>query len=80
MAFSDVSLFTYMNQSDAPLAPTRGHLIDHYALRVSDLDAWITKLRRENIAFLEQLHQVGPYRAIMIEGPSREAVEILEIP
>lgn len=80
MAFSDVSLFTYMNQSDTPLAPTRGHLMDHYGLRVADLDAWLAKLRRENITFLEPLHQVGPYRAIMIEGPSREAIELLEIP
>ena len=80
MAFSDVSLFTYMNQSDTPLAPTRGHLMDHYGLRVADLDAWLAKLRRENITFLEPLHQVGPYRAIMIEGPSHEAIELLEIP
>ena len=45
MAFSDVSLFAYMNQTDTPLASTRGHLMDHYGLRVADLDAWIAKLR-----------------------------------
>ena len=53
MAFSDVSLFAYMNQTDTPLASPRGHLIDHYGLRVADLDAWIAKLRAEGVTFLE---------------------------
>jgi hypothetical protein len=79
MAFSDVSLFTYMNQTATPLASTRGHLMDHFALRVADLDAWVAKLRGENVRFLEQPYKVGDYRAVMIEGPSREAIELIEI-
>lgn len=79
MAFSDVALFTYMNQTDTPLASTRGHLMDHFALRVTDLDAWTAKLRTENVRFLEQPYSVGEYRAVMIEGPSREAIELIEI-
>lgn len=78
MAFSDVSLYTYMNQGATPLASTRGHLMDHYALSVPNLDAWVTKLRAANVTFLEPLHPVGESRAVMIEGPSREAIEILE--
>ena len=78
-AFSDVSLYMYMNQSDRPLAATRGHLIDHFGLRVADLDAWISKLREENVAVLEPAYLVGANRAVMIEGPSREAIEIIEI-
>jgi hypothetical protein len=79
MAFSDVSLFAYMNQTDKPLAPTLGHLVDHYALSVANLDAWVAKLRAENVTFLEQPYKVGDYRAVMIEGPSREAIELIEI-
>jgi hypothetical protein len=31
------------------------------------------------VTFLEQPYKVGDYRAVMIEGPSREAIEIIEI-
>ena len=79
MAFSDVSLYAYMNQSATPLAPTRGHLMDHFALSVASLDSWIAKLRAENVTFLEPPYRVGEYRAVMIEGPSREAIELIEI-
>ena len=79
MAFSNVSLYAYMNQSDAPLATTRGHLMDHFALNVASLDPWIAKLRAEGVTFLEPPYKVGEYRAVMIEGPSREAIELIEI-
>ena len=77
--FDDVALFWYMNQSSTPAVSTRGHLIDHIALSVANLDAWIAKLRAEKVAFLEPPYSVGGHRAVMIEGPSREAIEILEI-
>ena len=79
MAFSDVSLFAYMNQGDTPLASTRGQLIDHFGLAVADLDAWIAKLRGEGVTFLEPPYLLGTYRAVLIEGPSREAIELVEI-
>jgi catechol 2,3-dioxygenase-like lactoylglutathione lyase family enzyme len=77
--FGDVSFFWYMNQGTAPAVSPRGQLMDHVALGVPDLDAWIAKLRGENVTFLEPPYQVGPHRAIMIEGPSREAIEIVEV-
>ena len=77
--FGDVSIFWYMNQGDTPAGPTRGHLMDHMALSVPDLDAWITKLRAEGVTVLEQPYKVGDYRAVMIEGPSREAIELIEL-
>lgn len=76
--FGDVSLFWYMNQTGTPAVSTRGHLMDHIALGVADLDAWIAKLRAENVTFLEQPYSVGEQSAIMIEGPSREAIELIE--
>jgi catechol 2,3-dioxygenase-like lactoylglutathione lyase family enzyme len=78
--FGDVSLFWYMNQGAMPAAPTRGHLIDHFAISVADLDAWIAKLRAEHVTFLEQPYTIGGLRAVMIEGPSREAIELVETP
>jgi catechol 2,3-dioxygenase-like lactoylglutathione lyase family enzyme len=77
--FGDVALNWYMRQTDKPLASTRGRLIDHVGLSVTDLDAWITKLRNEGVRFLEQPYRLGDTRAIMIEGPSHEAIELVEI-
>lgn len=77
--FGDVSFFWYMNQSDTPAASTRGQLMDHVALSVSDLDAWVGELRAAKITFLEPPYTVGSLRAVMIEGPSREAIELIEV-
>jgi hypothetical protein len=78
--FSDVFLRWYMNQEEAPLAPMRGGVVDHFALSVADLDAWIAKLRSENVTFLEaRPYKFGDTRAVMIEGPSKEAIELVEI-
>jgi len=77
--FGDVSLYFYMNQGATPAGPTRGHLMDHFAVGVADLDAWIAKLKSENVTFLEQAYTIGGLRAVMIEGPSKEAIEIVEV-
>ena len=79
VSFDDVSLNWYMNPGNGPLASTRGHLADHIALSVTDLDAWISRLKSEGITFLEQPYRLGDTRAVMIEGPSREALELVEI-
>jgi len=77
--FDDVALNWYERQGDQPLVSTRGHLADHIALSVSNLDAWISKLRKEGVKFLEQPYKLGETRAVMIEGPSREALELVEV-
>jgi 4-hydroxyphenylpyruvate dioxygenase-like putative hemolysin len=74
-----VALPWYARQDDRPLAPSRGHLYDHIALGVAGLDAWVAKLRGEGVTFLEPPCRLGDTRAIMIEGPSREAIELVEI-
>ena len=79
VTFGDVALSWYPRQSDDPLAGTRGHLVDHIGLGVEDLDAWIEKLRREDVKFLEEPYAFGATRAVMIEGPSREALELVEV-
>jgi catechol 2,3-dioxygenase-like lactoylglutathione lyase family enzyme len=77
--FDDVALNWYARQGNQELVGTRGHLADHIALSVSNLDGWITKLRKEGVKFLEQPYKFGDTRAVMIEGPSREALELVEI-
>jgi catechol 2,3-dioxygenase-like lactoylglutathione lyase family enzyme len=77
--FSDVALMWYPKQSDAPLAGTRGNIVDHIGLGVSDLDAWAAKLRSEGVRFLEEPYALGDTRAFLIEGPSREALELVEV-
>jgi catechol 2,3-dioxygenase-like lactoylglutathione lyase family enzyme len=79
LTFGDVSMGGYINQGDKPLVSTRGHLADHVGLSVSNLDAWIGKLRGEGVTFLEQPYKLGDTRAVMIEGPSKEALELVEV-
>jgi catechol 2,3-dioxygenase-like lactoylglutathione lyase family enzyme len=79
VVFGDVALPWYMRQGNQPLVSSRGHLYDHIALSVADLDAWVTKLRREGVTFLEEPYTLGDTRAVMIEGPSREALELVEV-
>jgi catechol 2,3-dioxygenase-like lactoylglutathione lyase family enzyme len=77
--FGDVMLTWYMRQGDTPLADTRGQLYDHIAFSVADLDAWVAKLRAEGVTFLREPYTLGATRGVMIEGPSREALELVEI-
>jgi len=79
VVFGDVALLWYMRQGDRPLVSTRGHLSDHIALSVADLDAWVAKLRSEGVRFLEEPYALGDTRAVMIEGPSHETLELVEI-
>ena len=96
VTFDDVSLLWYANPSSKPLAPTRGHLADHIALSVANLDAWVAKLRAAGMKFLGQpqsvgngttiqidgapvAQQLGGSRTVMIEGPSKEMIELVEV-
>jgi len=79
VVFGDVGFFSYMRQGPEPLVGTRGQLYDHIGLSVRDLDAWVAKLRGEGVRFLEEPYKLGDTRAVMIEGPSREALELVEV-
>jgi hypothetical protein len=72
-ASMDVALNWYARQGDRPLVSTRGHVAD----RVANLDAWIAKLRNEGVRFLEQPYKFGDTRAVVIEGPSHRALELI---
>jgi len=79
LTFGDVSMGGYMNNANQPLVSTRGHLADHIGLSVKNLDAWVAKLKAENVTFLEQPYTLGDTRAVMIQGPSKEALELVEV-
>jgi hypothetical protein len=78
VSFGDVAMNWYPNQGSRPLASSTGRLIDHVGLSVSDLNAWIGKLKSEGVTFLRQSYKIGETRAMMIEGPSHEAIELVE--
>ena len=69
VVFGDVAFLWYMRQGDEPLVSRRGHVYDHIGLSVTDLDAWVTKLRGEGVTFLAEPYQLGDTRAVMIERP-----------
>lgn len=78
--FDQVALNWYANPGTRPLAGSRGQVYDHIALSVSSLNPWITKLKAEKVKFLiKHPYMLGESRAIMIEGPSREAIELVEV-
>jgi hypothetical protein len=79
VAFGDVALSWYPPQSDERFASTRGRLVDHMGLGVDDLDAWIAKLRSEDVEIVEGPYAFGDTRAVMIEGPGREAIELVQV-
>jgi catechol 2,3-dioxygenase-like lactoylglutathione lyase family enzyme len=79
VVFGDVAMNWYMRQGDRPLVGTRGHLMDHVALSVADLDAWVAKLRGEGVRLLGNPYALGEMRAVLVEGPSHEAIELVEV-
>ena len=56
-----------------------GRWAERADVSVGDLDAWIAKLKSEKVTFLEQPYTIGGLRAVIIEGPSKEAIEIVEV-
>jgi catechol 2,3-dioxygenase-like lactoylglutathione lyase family enzyme len=79
VSFGDVALLWYSNPGKMPLVGSQGHLADHIGLSVTNLDEWIAKLHAEGVTFLKQPYKLGVARAIMIEGPSKEAIELIEL-
>ena len=75
MTFDDIAMNWYMNPGDTPLVGTRGQLYDH----VANLDAWLAKLKGEGVKILMEPYKFGDTRALMIEGPSKEALELVEV-
>jgi catechol 2,3-dioxygenase-like lactoylglutathione lyase family enzyme len=78
VSFDDISI-SMRPWPGGGLAPTRGHVYDHWALSTADLDKTVARLKGEGVKFLEEIHPWGTMRAAMIEGPDRIAIELVEV-
>lgn len=79
VSFGGVAMNWYVRPGDQPLVSTLGHQADHIALSVNNLDAWLAKLKKENVKILKEPYKFADTRAFMIEGPSKEALELVEV-
>jgi catechol 2,3-dioxygenase-like lactoylglutathione lyase family enzyme len=79
VSFGEVSMNWYVRPSDTPLVSTLGQQADHIALSVGNLDAWLAKLKSEGVKVLKEPYKFADTRAFMIEGPSKEALELVEV-
>ncbi|MGE0392346.1 MAG: VOC family protein [Vicinamibacterales bacterium] len=80
VAFGDVELNWYQRQGGQPLVGSRGHVMDHVGLQVSGLSNWLARLRQNGVRILKAPYRFGSGRAAMVEGPSLEAIELIEVP
>jgi catechol 2,3-dioxygenase-like lactoylglutathione lyase family enzyme len=79
VAFGEVEMNWYPRQGNQPLASSLGQSIDHVGLRVSNLQQWLTKLRREGVRILREPYRLGDGHGFLVEGPSREVIEIVDL-
>lgn len=63
-----------------PLAPSRGHRIDHIAFKVSDLEEARAALSAAAVNVLEPSGRLGPHDTLTIEGPDQLAIELVGPP
>lgn len=80
VAFGDVELNWYQRQGSQPLVSSAGHVMGHVGLQVSGLPEWLARLRQNGVRVLQEPYAFGTGRAALVEGPSREAIELLEVP
>jgi predicted enzyme related to lactoylglutathione lyase len=62
-----------------PYVSPRGQIVDHFALSVPDLEATMSRLKREGVKVTEEIHRWGTMRAAMIEGPDLVAIELIDM-
>lgn len=58
----------------------KGHALDHFAFSCDNLDAMMSRLRKDGVKIVEEPHTSygGAMRSAMIEGPDRVLIEIVE--
>ena len=65
------------------LTETFGRFADAWSPKivgdVNDMHVKVVKLRGEGVRILAEPYELGDTRAVMIEGPSREALELVEV-
>jgi hypothetical protein len=76
--FGDVALNWYPRQESGRLESSIGQAIDHVGLSVNNLDEWIQRLKARGLRLLRGPYSLGAARAVLVEGPSREGIELVE--
>jgi metabolite-proton symporter len=76
--FGGVALNWYPRQESGRLESSIGQAMDHVALSVNNLDEWIRRLTTSGVRILRSPYSLGDTRAALIEGPSREGIELVE--
>ena len=54
VGYGEIALLWYARPGPEPLVSTLGQGMDHLAFAVTNLDAWLEKLRRENVKILRE--------------------------
>jgi catechol 2,3-dioxygenase-like lactoylglutathione lyase family enzyme len=72
----------FIAQTDASAAPAPNspyHGLDHFGLRVADLDAAAAELKAKGVAFTTEPREARPgVRIAFIRGPENISIELLE--
>jgi hypothetical protein len=64
--------------NDAPLSPTRGHVVDHVGLTFPDLDPLIARLKAAKVTIVRGPYAFGDGRAVLIEDPDGLGLELID--
>lgn len=67
-------------RTEPPLLSSRGQQVDHIALGCADLDRVVQSLGRAGVRVIAEPGRQSGRRSVMIEGPDRLAIEIVETP
>jgi catechol 2,3-dioxygenase-like lactoylglutathione lyase family enzyme len=88
--FDDISLIIYPRQRPGAFVPSSGHVVDHIALSVSDVEATVDRLERSGVKVLRGVRRFGARgaadpaqratRAALIQGPDLITIELVERP
>ncbi len=79
--FGNISLIIYPQQKPEKLVSPRGHVLDHFALRVPNLAATLAGLRQAGVKVLKDVHPFGKSKSLaaFIEGPDANEIELIEV-
>jgi hypothetical protein len=83
--FDDIGLIIYPRQRPGPLVSPAGHVVDHLAFAVSDLDQTLSRLAASGVTVPGRPHPFGRTgsdrtRSVEIEGPDAMSIELVERP
>jgi catechol 2,3-dioxygenase-like lactoylglutathione lyase family enzyme len=58
--------------------PTDDHVLGHFALSVTDLDAWLQRAREQNIEIVAEPAEVHGFKSFFVRGPDGMLIELVQ--